>query len=431
MVKTAREAALAALIACRRQGAWSEGILKELLYGMERREAALASRLCYGVLQNRILLDYWIESFARGKLQPVVRDILRLALYQLQFSDKIPASAAVNEAVEQCKKHANFQAARLVNGVLRSILRAGTLPKPEDPAVCYSHPPALHQLLQAEFGEEKAAALMKSHNEAPETTLQVNPLRGKTESVISELEQAGCTVKKHPWLDGCLTVSATGSLEALPAFREGRVYVQDAAAKLSVLAAGLRPGMRVLDCCAAPGGKSFAAAMCMEDRGELISCDIHPHKLQLIEKGAQRLGIRILTTCLQDASKAVTEWGGSMDAVLADVPCSGLGVIRKKPDIRYKDLKQAECLPELQSAILRQQARYVKPGGVLLYSTCTILKRENEQVCEELLKTHGDFTAESVTFPALSGLPERAMTTLLPCDQGTDGFFICKFRRKP
>ena len=431
MELTAREAALSALIACRRQGAWSEGILKELLQGMERREAALASRLCYGVLQNRILLDHWLDGYVKGKLQPVVRDILRLGLYQIQFSDKIPASAAVNQAVEQCKKHANVQAARLVNGVLRNILRAGELPLPEDPGLRYSHPAPLQQLLEREFGKEKAEALMRCHNEAPETTLQLNPLLGEITSVISELEEAGCAVKAHPWLENCLYVTATGSLESLPAFREGRVYVQDAAARLSVLAADIRPGMRVLDCCAAPGGKSFAAAMCMENRGELISCDIHPHKLKLIEKGAQRLGIRILTTRLQDASRPVEEFMHSMDAVLADVPCSGLGVIRKKPDIRYKDLKQTEALPAIQGAILSQQAHYVKPGGVLLYSTCTILKRENEQVVENFLKENRDFSLEEIQFPPLCGLKNGPMATLLPCDQGTDGFFICKLRRKP
>lgn len=431
MEMTAREAALSALIACRRQGAWSEGILKELLRDTERREAALASRLCYGVLQNQLLLDYWIDGFVKGKLQPVVRDILRLGLYQIQFNDKIPASAAVNEAVEQCKKHANFQAARLVNGVLRSILRAGELSLPADPGLRYSHPAPLAALLTAEFGAEKAEALMRCHNEAPRTTLQLNPILGQLRSVAAELEAAGCSVEAHPWLEDCLLVTATGSLEQLPAFREGRVYVQDAAARLSVLAAGLQPGMQVLDCCAAPGGKSFAAAMCMENTGSLISCDIHPHKLKLIEKGAQRLGIRILTTRLQDASKPVAEFVGQMDAVLADVPCSGLGVIRKKPDIRYKDLQQTEALPGIQLAILEQQSRYVKPGGVLLYSTCTVLKRENEQVVEAFLENHGEFVPEEIVFPPMSGLPRGAMATLLPCDQGTDGFFICKLRRKP
>ena len=430
MAMTGRDAALKALIACRREGAWSEGALKDLLYGMDRREAALASRLCYGVLQNRMLLDYWIGSFAKGKLQPVVRDILRLGVYQIQFMDKIPASAAVNEAVEQTKRLANAPAARLVNGVLRTMLRS-RLELPEDLSTRYSHPKELTDLLVREFGEETTQRLLESHNGTPQTVLQVNSLRASLEQVKAALEDSGAAVEDHPWLENCLLVSGTGNLEQLPAFREGWFYPQDAAARLAVWAAGVRPGMKVLDCCSAPGGKSFAAAIAMENQGELISCDIHPHKLKLIRRGAERLGVSILSTRLQDASQEVEEWDETMDVVVADVPCSGLGVIRKKPDIRYKDLRQTEALPALQGAILNRQASYVKPGGVLVYSTCTILRRENQEVAEAFLASHPEFAAEAVAFPEGSGLKPSAMTTLLPCDHQTDGFFICKFRRKP
>ena len=427
----ARDAALLALGDCRSRGAWADGALKQRLAGLDRREAALASRLCYGVLQNQMLLDWRIDAFARGKLQGVVRDILRLAVYQLEFTDKIPASAAVNEAVEQAKRHANPAAARLVNGVLRAILRAQPLTLPPDMATRYSHPRELADLFVREFGREKAEALMQSDNEAPDTVLQVNTLRADARQVLQALQEAGAQAQAHPYLPDCLSVSGTGSLEQLPAYREGWFYAQDAAAKLAVRAAGLLPGMRVLDCCAAPGGKSFAAAIAMENRGELISCDIHGHKLKLIENGAARLGISILQTRLQNAAEPVPEWRGTMDAVIADVPCSGLGVIRKKPDIRYKPLAQTERLPALQSAILAQQAEYVKPGGVLVYSTCTVLRRENAAVAEAFLQAHPAFTAETVEFPESSGIPAAAMTTLLPCDHGTDGFFICKLRRKP
>ena len=261
--------------------------------------------------------------------------------------------------------------------------------------------------------------------------LQINRLRTTTQETMNALHEADVECNVHPWLPDCLTVRGTGNLEELPAFRDGMFYAQDAAARLAVEAAGLTPGMRVLDCCAAPGGKSFAAAIAMQNSGSLTSCDIHPHKLQLIERGAARLGISILQTRLQDASKPVPEWESAMDIVLADVPCSGLGVIRKKPDIRYKDLTQTERLPALQLAILSQQARYVRPGGVLLYSTCTVLRRENEDVAEAFLREHPEYSAETVHFPENSGIPDGAMTTLLPCDHGTDGFFICKLRRKP
>ena len=429
---TGRDAALRALLACRKSGAWSDGALKELLRGMERREAALASRLCYGVLQNRMLLDWQLARFTRlEKLQPAVHEILRLALYQLTLTDKIPASAAVNEAVEQAKRFANPQAARLVNAVLRNALRAQPLPQPESLSVKYSHPQELTELFLEQFGPETTETLLKSHNEAPQTVLQINLLRTTTQEVMKALLGANVECSVHPWLPDCLTVRGTGSLEQLAAFEQGLLYVQDAAARLAVEAAGLEPDMRVLDCCAAPGGKSFAAAIAMQNRGSITSCDIHPHKLQLIERGAARLGISILQTRLQDASKPVPEWENVMDAVLADVPCSGLGVIRKKPDIRYKNLAQTERLPEIQLAILRQQAHYVKPGGVLLYSTCTILKRENEDVVQAFLRDEPQFFAETVHFPQNSGIPDGAMTTLLPCTHGTDGFFICKLRRKP
>ena len=429
---TGRDAALRALLACRKSGAWSDGALKELLRGMERREAALASRLCYGVLQNRMLLDWQLAQFTKlKKLQPAVHESLRLALYQLTLADKIPATAAVNEAVEQAKRFANPQAAGLVNAVLRNALRAQPLPQPESLSVKYSHPQELTELFLEQFGPETTETLLKSHNEAPQTVLQINLLRTTTQEVMKALLGANVECSVHPWLPDCLTVRGTGSLEQLAAFEQGLLYVQDAAARLAVEAAGLEPDMRVLDCCAAPGGKSFAAAIAMQNRGSITSCDIHPHKLQLIERGAARLGISILQTRLQDASKPVPEWENAMDAVLADVPCSGLGVIRKKPDIRYKNLAQTERLPEIQLAILRQQAHYVKPGGVLLYSTCTILKRENENVVQAFLRDDPQFSAETVHFPQNSGIPDGAMTTLLPCTHGTDGFFICKLRRKP
>ena len=327
----ARDAALRALIAFRRDGAWPESALKDALRGMDRREAALATRLCNGVLQNRMLLDHWLSGFVRGKLQPVVRDILRLAAYQLCFLDRIPPSAAVNEAVEQTRRLANQQAARLVNGVLRNLLRAMPLALPDDLSLRYSHPEPIVRLFLAQFGREETERILQTDNEAPQTVLQVNPLRGNADALLEELPGA----QPHPWLPGCLTVS--GPVEQTAAFHEGRVYVQDAAAHLAVAVSGIEPGMRVLDCCAAPGGKSFAAALQMQDRGTLYSCDIHPHRLDLIERGAERLGISILETHLQDASQPVPAWRSAMDVVLADVPCSGLGVIRKKPDIRYHE----------------------------------------------------------------------------------------------
>lgn len=432
---SARTTALSALIACRKQDAWADGILKEYVARdrLDRRDAALASRLCYGVLQNRMLLDYYIQQCLKGpikSLQPVVLDILRLGMYQLCMMDRIPASAAVNEAVEQGKKYANRKAAGLINGVLRHASREA-FPMPEDLSIRYSHPKPLVELLRGSVGDAALEPLLQSHNEAPKTVIQVNPLVSSKQTLENMFQCAGIPLEPHPWLDGAYLLSGGGSVDSMPLFQDGAFFVQDPAARLSVLAAQLRPGMRVLDACAAPGGKSFAAAMDMENRGRILSCDIHAHKIELLRKGADRLGIQILEPMLQDATVAVPAWEQAMDVVLADVPCSGLGVIRKKPDIRYKDLTALERLPQIQQRILENVARYVRPGGVLLYSTCTILKRENEEVVQRFLSVHSDFRLES--FPVPQGLDgeNQGMLTLYPHLHKTDGFFIGKLRRNP
>lgn len=432
----ARRTALSALIACRKQGAWADGILKEYIARdkLDRRDAALASRLCYGVLQNRMLLDHYIGLCLTGslkKLQPIVLDILRLGMYQLLLMDKIPVSAAVNEAVEQTKKYANRAAAGLVNGVLRRAARErDQLPAPVDLSVRYSHPQELVALLRDSIGDERLEALLAANNEAPQTVIQVNTLKTNTDTVAEILQKEGAVLQEHPWMKDAFYLSGVGDIEALSAFTDGYFLVQDPAAKLSVLAAELQSGMDVLDGCAAPGGKSFAAAIAMKNEGHIISCDIHEHKIALLSKGAQRLGASIVEPRLHDGRVNDPSLNGKMDVVLADVPCSGLGVIRKKPDIRYNDVKKMEGLPAIQSAILDNLCRYVKENGVLLYSTCTILRRENEEVVEAFLNAHQDFELEA--FPVPEGLcgENNGMLTLLPSVHGTDGFFICKMRRK-
>ncbi len=431
---SARTTALSALIACRRQNGWSDGVLKSYIERdrLDRRDAALASRLCYGVLQNRMLLDHGLaQCLDRGmaSLQPIVADILRLGAYQILFMDRIPVSAAVDEAVEQGKKYANRQAAGLINAVLRALARRkDTLAEPESLAVRYSHSEELVSLLKESVGEEDLEPLLACDNESPETALQTNPLRCTAEEAFAALESEGVQPTPHPWLPGCFTVSGAGSPERLDAFQKGLVYVQDPAAKLAALAAEPKPGQHVLDCCGAPGGKSFAAAMEMENRGELLCCDLHEGKLRLVREGAERLGITIIRTQAQDARTAPEEWNGQFDLVICDAPCSGLGVIRKKPDIRYKDLKETEKLPELQLAILDRVCNCVKPGGTLLYSTCTILKRENEQVVRSFLEAHSAFEAENFAVCGLQS--DRGMLTLLPQRHHTDGFFIAKMRRR-
>ncbi|MGO5115603.1 16S rRNA (cytosine(967)-C(5))-methyltransferase RsmB [Candidatus Avoscillospira sp. LCP25S3_F1] len=434
---SARNTALAALIACRKNDAWSDGILKDYIRRdrLDSRDAALATRLCYGVVQNRLLLDFYLTEFVKGgvrKLQPVVQDILRLGVYQIVFMDRIPPSAAVNEAVEQGKRYANPRAAGLVNGVLRSVLRAGeNLPQPTDLATRYSHPAGLVELLQDNVGEDLLEPLLQSHNTAPATVVQVNPLKTTEADLCRRWDEQGVAYVPHPWMPGCYELSGTGNLEQMDTFRDGSLLVQDAAAKLPAVVADIEPGMSILDCCAAPGGKSFAAAMALQNRGKIISCDIHPHKIQLIEKGAERLGIETLTAQVQDASAFNPQWENAMDVVLADVPCSGLGTIRKKPDIRYKALKPLEGLPAVQRRILDNVCRYVRPGGVLVYSTCTILRRENEDIVDSFLQEHPDFAAERMALPEGLGAGAVSRLTLLPCVHQCDGFFVAKLRKLP
>ena len=267
------------------------------------------------------------------------------------------------------------------------------------------------------------------NNEVVPTTIQTNTLKTTAEELAEELRRAGVTVDKHPWLSGCFEVSATGDLEVLPAFTEGRFMVQDAAARLVANVAQPKESDRVLDMCAAPGGKSFALAIDMKDHGAIISCDIHPHKLKLIESGAARLGISCIRTALADGREHHAAWLQSADLVVADVPCSGLGIIRKKPDIRYKNPKELAQLPAIQLAILENAATYVRSGGTLLYSTCTVLPEENEQVAEEFLAKHIDFELEPFALPLPIGRTNGHLS-LWPQRYGTDGFYICRMRRK-
>ena len=434
----ARETALNALIACRKEGAWSNGVLKEYIQRdhLDSRDAALASRLCYGVLQNRLKLDFYLQQLLTGKvkdLHPAVRDILHLGLYQLYEMDKIPESAAVNESVSLAKKYCKKQrsAPGLVNAVLRNAARSrDTLKQPTGWQEKYSHPQVLIDLLKPYVGKTRIEPMMIANNEAPKTVVQVNTLKVTAVELLEKLAGEGIEAKPHDWMPDCLVLGSTGNVEQRPSFKEGLFYVQDPAAKLSVLCAKLPRDSRVLDCCAAPGGKSFAAAIAMEGSGSILSCDMYEHKAKLIANGAKRLDIGNLTAMQFDATARNPEWMGAMDAVICDVPCSGYGIIRKKPDIRYKDLNEMAKLPELQKRILHNVADYVRPGGVLLYSTCTLTYAENEGMVEAFLNERPDFTLEPLPLPAIFPKNESGMLALVPGEYDTDGFFIARLRRK-
>lgn len=435
--QTAREVALLALTACEQQGAWSDGFLKKAIReaGLDSRDAGLATRLCFGVLQNRMWLDFNLAQFSKlplEKLESKIRNVLRLGAYQLLLLDRVPDSAAVNESVNLARRYAkNPKASGMVNGILRNLARnRDALAQPKDLSTRYSHPAWIVKEIDLALKGEGTEALLAANNGQPPTMAQVNTFRFSKEHVLDALQAEGVEVEPHPWLPDCLLLSGTGDIEGLSSFREGAFYIQDGAGKLSILAAGPEPGMKVLDACAAPGGKSFATAIKMGNQGEIWSCDIHPHKERLIQAGAERLGLTNVYTAVQDGKVQRPDWVEQFDLVIADVPCSGLGIIRKKPDIRYKDPKPLAGLPPIQRAILDNVSTYVRPGGVLLYSTCTLLERENSAVVKGFLEQHSDFTLEVFQLPEPIGEMCEGQITLWPHLHGTDGFYFAKLRRK-
>lgn len=437
---TAREVAMLTLAACQKQGAWSDGYLKRMLreQQLDSRDAALATRLCFGVLQNQMLLDWHLARFCNLKLEKLdikVLCALRVAAYQLLYLDKIPVSAAVNEAVSLTKKHCrNPRAAGMVNGILRSLLREEKHPMPqgkdeiETLSLQTSHPRWLTQEFVSILGPDGTEKLLEANNAQPPITAQVNTCKATALQVAALLEKEGVNTTLHPWMPNCLLLSDTGNIERLNAYKEGLFYVQDSAARAAVVTACLKPGMRVLDCCAAPGGKSFASAIDMNNRGELISCDIHPHKIKLLEAGRDRLGLDIIRPTLQSAAEHRSDWDCGFDAVITDVPCSGLGIIRKKPDIRYKDPAPLAGLPPIQAAILDNCSQYVKVGGILIYATCTLLKRENEDIVHKFLSNHTNYSLVPLSLPIQGG--ESGMMTFWPHIHGTDGFFVAALKRE-
>lgn len=441
---TAREAAALALFAMQEDGAWSDGALHQQLAAasLSGRDAALASRLVYGTVQNEMLLDWYLRHFSSVRLKkiaPRVRTCLRIGLYQLILMDKVPAHAAVDETVVLVRRFGRVdnRAVSFANAVLRhaaDAVQSGGLPVLDCPdkesyyALRYSHPEWLVRLWSAQFGQKLAGALCAADNADTPVSVRVNLMKTTPEAARAALESAGLTVQEHPSFEDIL-LCAGGDVAATAAFQAGEITVQDAASALAAAVADPKPGDTVLDCCAAPGGKSFAMAGRMQGRGSVTACDIYEHKLARIREGAARLGLANIRTALQDASAPRDEWVGAADVVLCDVPCSGLGIIRKKPEIRYKDPAELENLPALQAKILQNCAQYVKPGGTLVYSTCTILQRENEDVVRAFLAANSSFTAAPWEHP-VCGKREDGMVTLLPPVHQTDGFFIAKLRKK-
>ena len=432
---SARETALKALISFRRDGAWPDLYLKKACEGMGREESALCANLTYGVLQNRAYLDFLIGSFSSrpvNKLTPQVLDALRLGAYQLVFLTKIPHSAAVNETVELVKKHGNSGAVGYANGVLRALQRSlDNLPQvPRDNdldylSIRYSHPKWFVGKMNKRLGFGGCEALLQADNTPTPVTARVNTLKINREALLERFSRLEIAARPHPHLANAIVFDNMKGVLQSDELKQGLFYIQDIASQLCVEALSPRPGETVFDLCAAPGGKSMLAAQMMEDQGSLLSMDLHPHKSDLIAQNAEKYGITCLQTVPSDASVRKDALVERADGIICDVPCSGMGVIRKKPDVRYKDGDHIKVLPPLQLSILENAGSYLKPGGRLVYSTCTVLKEENEAVVEKFLAAHPDFSLEPFDLPGI-GRVEEGMLTLWPHIHGTDGFFMAK-----
>ena len=393
-------------------------------------DKALFCRLVAGVCERRTTLDRLIAGLSArhpAKLDADVLNILRLGLWQLRYADRIPEHAAVNETVNLAKKYSRS----FVNAVLRGYLRKkDSIELPagsgaEALSVRYSVGKELCAAYLASFGAEKTESILAASFDAPKMTLRANTLRTSREALAERLEAEGFA--SVPTADAPHGLKLTEGSGIPAALRDGLCYVQDEASQICAAVLDAQPGERVLDVCACPGSKSFGAAMSMQNRGEIRSCDLHASKLPLIIKEAEKLGITVIKTECRDSSAAKPEEAETYDRVICDVPCSGFGVIAKKPEIRYKNLKEARELPALQYKILEAAAAALKKGGTLVYSTCTILPEENEGNVRALLKNHPEFSCEA--FAVGSRTAPDGMLTLFP-DEGTDGFFIAKLRKK-
>ena len=424
----------------------------------------LYTALVYGVTERKTTLEFLLSRFSSrpiSELDSTVRLALCMGLYQLIYLDRIPDHAALDETVSLVSR----KVSGYVNAILRAYLRfEASLPPLSDGStpprekllttpeawvsrfpelgedalsalsVCYGVPLSLCETFVNALGYNEAASALEGFCRKPPITLRVNTQKTTSEALAAELTAAGLTVLPAHYATTALRVP-DGAITATEAFERGDFFIQDEASQLCVTALDARPHDVVVDTCACPGSKSFGIALTMKNQGEVRSFDLHRSKLSLITGGAERLGLSIVTADERDAREPDPTLIGRCDRVLCDVPCSGLGVISKKPEIRHKDLTESARLPAIQAAILEASAGYLKPGGVLVYSTCTILPTENGDVITAFLATHPDFEPLDFTFPARDSevsdiRSEDGMVTLLPSKNATDGFFIARLRKK-
>ncbi len=411
--------------------------------GMSAVDAALASRLIRGVTERRITLDYIASTLSSRPLSRIddeTKCILRIGLYQLAYCDRIPPHAAVSETVSLARGGSRG----FCNALFREYLRRtedGTRPYPlpergrGEGELCrclsirYSVCEGLVRELLAAYGEARTEAMLSASLEPPPLTLRTNTLRTTREELIKSINAEGLSAE--PATLSPHGIKVRGGLPSCLSGESPAAFVEDEAAQLAVKCLSPRPGERVLDACAAPGGKSISAAMMMEDRGEILACELQASRLPLITAAAAAQGVSIIRTCERDSSAPLPEgYRGYFDRVLCDVPCSGYGTIRRKPEIRYRDPAECADLPALGAAILKASSAGVRPGGVLVYSTCTILPRENEDVVRAFLASHDEFEPIPISISGIEGGGDGMLTLTTDMPHGGDGFFIAAMRRR-
>lgn len=398
------------------------------------------TELVYGTIKATNTLDWVIGNFVNrplSKIAPMILYIMRLACYQIMYMDKVPASAACNEAVELSKKYTHVGTVKFVNGVLRAIIRGKEqlqFPDLETQpvqhiALKYHHPEWLVKLWLKEFGQEATIELCTANNQAPNMSIRVNTLKVDKARLIELLAKDGIQVQESKYADdGLIVTSMEKPLAQSETFKQGLWQIQDESSMLVAQILAAKPGSTVIDVCAAPGGKSTHIAQYLQNKGKVLAFDIYEHKLDLIRENSARLGINILQTSLHNATIYIEQLDNSADYVLVDAPCSGLGVLRRRADARWrKQAAELNALPELQLAILKNAARYLKSGGRLVYSTCTIRKEENQDIINRFLETQPEFERELIVHPAQH--TSVGEINLYPHIDGVDGFYIVSLRK--
>ncbi len=439
----ARETALKIINAVHEQEAYANvALAKELRKGglsdMDRR---FVTELVYGTVKAGETLDWIIRKYINrpiSKVSPIIRDILRMGVYQLKYMDKVPDSAACNESVELAKGFGHAGVAKFVNGVMRTMVREpekGAFPEGKGNATIQlalteQHPEWLVRRWIKEFGYDEAAKLCAFNNKQAPLSVRANTLKTNRSELMLQLISVGVDCQQSVFTPEGVIIKSHGSLDDLQVLQDGYCQVQDESSMLVAHVVDPQPGELVLDVCSAPGGKTTHMAAMMENRGRIVACDIYDHKLERVRNNAERLGVTIIDPILMDAREIWQEFPQEADRVLVDAPCSGLGVLRRKPDSRWrKSPELIKELPKLQLEILRSAAAAVKPGGLLVYSTCTIAHEENQDVVKAFLENAKEFTLEN----AGERLPvprDDEMVQLYPQRDGTDGFFISCMRRK-